>query len=152
MNIREVNSARRLPERSAPVKTRSEKKRHSGLVLMVLVIMAGSLSWLFLGTSHAGALGSPVKSGYSGYCLDDYRSKLVSGNQVDLWPCNNSDAQDWQVSLTQITHDNNYCLTADSDTKIAIESCNGSANQVWLRDDTGFLNPDLKGCLTAANE
>ena len=98
-------------------------------MVAVIVALGGIFSLLFLGISHAGGQGSPIKSGWSGYCLDDYRSKKVEGNQVDLWPCNDSAAQDWQINLTQIIHNNDMCLTASSDTDITIDSCNDNNNQ-----------------------
>jgi hypothetical protein len=147
MQIRQVSTLRR--SNAINVSKSSRPKRFAAL--LILVAMSLSLSWLFLGTTHASSTGSPIKSGWSGYCLDDYRSKLANGNQVDLWNCNNSSAQDWQVNLTQISHANNLCLTANSDTKITISTCNEGANQVWLRDNQSFLNPDLGLCLTAAS-
>ncbi|MHB1865327.1 MAG: ricin-type beta-trefoil lectin domain protein [Candidatus Saccharimonadales bacterium] len=146
MNIREVRSNRITNSRTD---TQPVKRVSFGLVLVGLVFIASLVSWIFLGTSHASALGAPIKSGWSGYCLDDYKSKLISGNQVDLWSCNDTSAQDWTVSLTQIMHGGNLCLTAESSTKLTINTCNQSANQVWLRDDTSFINPQLHKCLTA---
>ncbi len=148
MNIRETNSIRRTYRQVA---NQSPTKTY-GLAptLVILIFIASLISWLFLGTSHANSVGSPIKSGWSGYCLDDYKSKVISGNQVDLWPCNNTAAQDWQVSLTQIKHEG-LCLTADSSLKITINSCNQAASQVWLRDATSFINPNLRQCLTAGH-
>jgi hypothetical protein len=154
MNMREISSVRRTYRRPNKLKQPNKsflKKYRLTSMVAVIVALAGIFSLLFLGVSHATAPGSPIKSGWSGYCLDDYRSKLVEGNQVDLWPCNNSAAQDWQVNLTQIIHDKDMCLTASSDTKITINSCNNGADQVWLRDDTSFLNPDKGLCLTAGS-
>src|ERR1700677_3303838 len=99
MNMREVSSSRRTQTKPLPARSSESPKRRAWPVLMTLVILAGLLSWVFLGISHAGTLGSPIKSGYSGYCLDDYLSKNTSGNRVDLWQCNNSSAQDWPVNL-----------------------------------------------------
>lgn len=151
MTAHEVKPRHRVPPSSAQTKPTKRFRHTSGFVLLALVLTAVLLSWLFLGTSHASTLGSPIKSGWSGQCLDDYRSKLISGNQVDLWGCNDSSAQDWQVNLTQIIHDNNLCLTAQSDTQITVNTCNQDANQVWLRDDDSFLNPEKGLCLTAKN-
>lgn len=150
MNIREASSSRRVYHQIQQ-SSQPPKKHRFGPALVLLIFIASIISWISLGTSHASSIGSPVKSGWSGYCLDDYRSKLISGNQADLWACNGTGAQDWQVNLTQIVHDNNLCLTADSATKITINTCSQAASQVWLRDDKGFLNPDLGLCLTAGS-
>lgn len=146
MNIREANPRHRT-------QVVSEKKPHrqhrSGLVLFSLILLASVMTWFFLGTSHASGQGGQIKSGWSGYCLDDYKSKLVSGNQVDLWNCNGTSAQDWKVSLTQISRDGNLCLTADSTTKITANTCDQDPSQVWIQDDTSFINPALGLCLSA---
>jgi hypothetical protein len=105
-----------------------------------------------LGTSHASTNGVPIKSGWSGYCLDDYNNLSNSANhQVDLWPCNNSEAQNWQLTMTQLKHGQNDCLTARSVTTIVLDGCTSSATQVWLRDQSGYINPKSGLCLTASN-
>ncbi len=152
--MREVSSIRRKYNRPSELKQPNKsflKKYRLTSMVAVIVALGGIFSLLFLGISHAGGQSSPIKSGWSGYCLDDYRSKIVEGNQVDLWPCNDSAAQDWQVNLTQIIHNNDMCLTASSDTDITINTCNDGPNQVWLKDDTGYLNPNKGLCLTAEN-
>lgn len=148
MNIREARSVRRSYDQTK--RSTSAKDRHFRPIIVLLVILAVVIGWLFIGKSPAKAFGSPIKSGWSGYCLDDYLSQLVPGNKVDLWPCNGSSAQDWQVSLTGIRHNNSFCLTAASVTSITIENCNQSPNQVWLRDGQGFLDPSTELCLMAS--
>jgi len=147
MNIREASSSRRTysqPKSSRPVKVSSFRP-----VIVLMVILVLVLGWLFIGKSPLKGIGSPIKSGWSGYCLDDYLSQLSPGNHVDLWPCNGSSAQDWQVSLTGIRHNNTLCLTASSITSITIQNCQKSPDQVWLRDGRGFLDPDRGLCLTS---
>ena len=142
MNVREINSRHLVAGQARP-------RRRRLPAFLVVLALAGMLSWLFLGTSHASSPSSPVKSGWSGYCLDDYLSKDIPGNKVDLWSCNNSSAQDWRLNLTQIIHDSDFCLTADSSSNIDLQNCSQAANQVWLRDNDGFLNPNSGLCLTA---
>ena len=146
MNIREVTPRHRNSKLSEKKPT---KERRAGLVLVALVFLAATMSWTLLGTSHASTKSGQIKSGWSGYCLDDYKSKLSSGNQVDLWNCNGSSAQDWNVDLTHISRDGNLCLTADSKTKVTVNTCNQDPSQVWIKDDTSFINPGLGLCLTA---
>ena len=126
--------------------------KHSYHVLMFMLILSIVMSWLFFGVSHAAGKGSEIKSGWSGYCLDNHKSNNANGNPVDLWRCNNTVAQKWQVTLTKITNSNNLCLTADSNTKITLDICSQSPNQVWLRDNDGFLNSKYQRCLTAPSE
>lgn len=149
MNIQEIRSVRRTSQ--SPSISQERVRFGFGSVIVLLVFVVSLISWFYLGVSHASALGSPITSGWPGYCLDDYKDKQVSGNQVDLWSCNNTSAQDWQVNLTQIKHGDSFCLTADSINKVTISNCNQSANQVWLRDSSGFINPNLHKCLTSGS-
>ena len=147
MIIRQISPGRRYFN-SRPLeqpKQRSFKK----LFVVILAITVVCISWLFLGTSHASPIGVPVKSGWSGYCLDDYRDKTVADNQVDIWPCNNTQAQDWALSLTQIRHGTSQCLTVNTAAKIDLDDCSDSANQVWLKDSDGYINPNSGLCLGA---
>jgi hypothetical protein len=150
MNIREPTSSRSYLNR---LDNKPPKTRHTKKYFLVLVIFAISLvSWSFLGTSHASTVGSPLKSGWNNYCLDDYKDKTIANNQVDIWPCNNSEAQDWELSLTQIKHGDSQCLTAESDSTIDLNDCTQAANQVWLRDGGGYLNPNSGLCLSSPKE
>jgi hypothetical protein len=145
MYIRDINSSR--ISSSQPV-----KKRRLNPISVLLFLLFVVVGWLFLGTTtHAATPGSPIKSGWSGYCLDDYLGKVKPGNKIDLWTCNNSSAQNWQVNLTSIKHDG-MCLTAQSNTNINLNNCIQGANQVWIRDNQGFINPNSHLCLTAPQE
>jgi Ricin-type beta-trefoil lectin domain/CHAP domain len=146
MNIRQVNTSRRSLR---PSESKTSLPMYLKKYLLVAVIIAIGISWLSFGTSNAGPTGGPVKSGWSGYCLDDYKNKDTAGNQVDLWGCNNSEAQDWSVTMTQIRHGADGCLDASTDTKVVLSSCSDDPNQVWLRDGNGFMNPNDGLCLTA---
>ena len=49
-----------------------------------------------------------IKSGITGYCLDDHRDSPVSGAVVDTWKCNGTAAQTWVaknnlINTAQIT-------------------------------------------------
>jgi len=146
MNIRDVTPRNRNSKQTLK---KPHKEHKGGLVLIGLILLALVLSWTFLGTSHASTESGQIKSGWNGYCLDDYKSKLISGNQVDLWGCNGSSAQDWKVSLTQISREGNLCLTANSKTKITVKTCNQDPTQVWIKDSTSFINPSSGLCLSA---
>lgn len=135
-------------ERATPTKkkTRSKKK----LVLIVVAVFFAIIGLNSMGTSHAISPNSEVYSGWAGYCLDDYHNINQNNNQVDIWGCNNSLAQSWNLSLTNIRHDN-LCLTAQSTSTINLSTCDNLSSQIWLRDQNSFYNPENQMCLAAPN-
>jgi hypothetical protein len=134
------------------VKTKA-KLPFKKVVILLVVSLVISVSFIISGTSHANTSNSPIKSGWKGFCLDDYRGKTNDpGNQVDIWPCNNSPAQDWDVTMTQIKHSDSDCLNVVNSSKIDIANCSDNPSEVWLRDGSGFLNPNTGLCLTSPNQ
>jgi hypothetical protein len=79
------------------------------------------------------------------YCLDVPGASLTPGTQVQLWPCNNSAAQQWVQLPGGALHypdaNSNLCLDvpryqvtpvgAKSPIPLEIWTCNGGANQNW---------------------
>lgn len=147
MNIREIQSSRNIRVEPA-TKTPPVKKKFFGLLSLVLIFFA--LFSLGHTHAHASANGDVIKSGFSGYCLDNYKGNDTSGNRVEIWGCNGSDAQSWSVGLTGIKF-SSLCLEASSLTSLTIETCNSSPNQVWLEDGNDLYNPHYQKCLTATN-
>jgi len=118
-----------------------------GIALVVVVAISR-----IEGHSVADAT-SVIKSGDSGYCLDDYKNNPVSNNKVDLWGCNNTAAQSWSISGDNITH-NSDCLSVSADatasgTPVVATSCSDAPGQVWLKDSLGYFNPNSGLCLNA---
>ena len=132
--------------------TKASPGKRSYQAVLVLLVLSIVMSWLFFGISHAAGKGIEIKSGWSGFCLDDHKSITATGNSVDLWHCNNTSAQKWQVNLTHISFNDNLCLAADSMSKLTLNICSQASNQVWLRDNDGFINSMYQRCLTAASE
>ena len=130
----------------------------SGFVRLsvILLSIAGLIAFIIfrIGTGSADALHASIRSGTSGYCLDDYKDGLKSGNKVLLWGCNTSSAQDWTVSGDRIKHGTS-CLTVRDNQKtsyspVVIADCDATApGQVWLKDKTSYFNPNSTMCLTA---
>jgi hypothetical protein len=92
-----------------------------------------------------------IKSGVSGYCLDDYKNKPDANNKVDSWGCNDTSAQSWSLSGDNIIH-NSDCLSVlanatNANMPIVAASCNDAPGQVWLRDSSGYYNPNSGMCL-----
>lgn len=96
--------------------------------------------------------GGPVRSGIAGKCLDDNGDSGTNGTAVQLWSCNGSDAQWWQLRTDGSLRAVGKCLDADAGgtadgTKVQIWDCNGGANQVWQPYDGGYRNPASGRCL-----
>ncbi len=126
------------------------KKSHWKYIALLIFFLIALIGWKMRGTTNAISNFNEVKSGWSGYCLDDYHNQLLSGSKVDIWTCNKSEAQNFNLSMTQIKH-GNLCLDAQSQSSIDLSSCDQtSPNQVWLRDQSGYYNPNLELCLTAS--
>ena len=95
----------------------------------------------------------PVTSGVDALCLDDANDSTTNGTKIDIYGCNDTNAQRWELSGTQMLN-NGKCLdivgsgsTAD-DTPVDLWDCNGGANQVWQPQSNGELyNPQSGKCL-----
>ena len=132
-----------------PVSRQKQPKRHYGWFIAIVVLgLTGFL--LTRSEGHALSTYEEVRSGISGYCLDNLHNKTISGNEVDIWKCNKSPAQNWNLSGNTISIDGSYCLAVDKQHAI-IANCSSTApTQVWLEDGSGLLNPDSGKCLNAA--
>ena len=143
---------RRMPvnrQQANKAPSKNKLKRFKNLFFIGGIIVIFIVSITSFGTSSASALGGPIKSGLQGYCLDDHQGKLLPGNKVDLWRCNSTSAQDWQVTLTHVMHGGNYCLSAAAKNSLVINKCDLSPAEVWLPEDKGLINPNLGLCLSA---
>ncbi|MGD0284241.1 MAG: ricin-type beta-trefoil lectin domain protein [Candidatus Saccharimonadales bacterium] len=124
-------------------------------LLLVLVILICLFGVYKLVEKHVLADSPKITSGLAGYCLDDHDNKSNANTVVDNWKCNNTMAQDWVANISTITHDDTYCLTVQGNkinvgAKVVLNTCDGSAGQVWLRDQTGYQNPNSGLCLTTS--
>jgi hypothetical protein len=126
-----------------------------GTLLVCLVLLVSVIAVLRLVESHASADIPRISSGMSGYCLNDYGSKTAADVSVDAWKCNDTASQDWVATIDTITHDGTSCLAVQGDaldpgSSVVINPCSGAAGQVWLRDQTGYQNPNSSLCLAAS--
>jgi hypothetical protein len=110
---------------------------------------------MFSLTKHSDAAIAELKSGVSGYCMDDHLNSTSPNTVVDAWHCNGSAAQEWAVSQGTITHDTTYCLSVAGDSKnsgakLVADTCSSAPGQVWFAEKGGFLNPNSGLCLSTA--
>ena len=89
------------------------------------------------------------------YCIDLLHNSTSENSPVVLWMCDKTSAQSWTENLSTITHDDKYCLSVsekllNSKKSMVVQSCNNSANQVWLNSNGRLYNPNSEQCLTSS--
>lgn len=124
-----------------------------GIIVILLAIGLIKLS----GGNASAASGLKIVSGIAGECLDDYTGKLVSNNPVDAWGCNGSSAQSWSVTYDSIEHAGKYCLSVAGNSKnvgaeMVLNTCSNAPGQIWLRDKSGYINPNSGLCLDNSSQ
>jgi len=139
-----------LPKRSA--KTGST---HLGALLVIAAAIG--LVWCFTFMNlRAHAATSLIKSGVAGLCLDDHKSLAAANAMVDAWGCNDTAAQSWMPTDTQLIHNDTYCLAVLNDatvsgSRVVLSPCSSDPGQVWLSDNGGYKNPNSGLCLSVPN-
>lgn len=131
-------------------------KRHRLRLLFVATIAFIGITVFGSISGHATTGAAAIKSGITGYCLDDHKDLTTQDNTVEAWGCNGSTAQNWTVSRDTITHLGSYCLSVKNgantqNSPVVLNSCSGTPGQIWLRDKSGYQNPNSGLCLAAPN-
>src|SRR5579875_381202 len=100
----------------------------------------------------------PVVSGVSSsLCLVVSQSSTADGNPVQVYTCNNSDAQEWTVAPDGTVRALGKCLDAwqsgtTNGTTVDLYTCNGTGAQQWTTGSSGSLvNPESGLCLDDPN-
>jgi hypothetical protein len=124
-------------------------------------VSGGTMSVAYVAAyeSTGAALGptGPI-TGYDGLCVDDQYSSTANYNPVQVYTCNNTDAQQWTYDTANDTLQVlGMCMdiyaggTADG-TLVDLYYCNGSGAQVWQPQSDGALyNPQSGKCLDDTN-
>jgi hypothetical protein len=93
-------------------------------------------------------------TGFGGLCLDDANARAVNDNQIDLFTCNGSAAQQWTVvSADHTLQVLGRCLDTEAGgtangTTIVLYDCNQAASQQFIpRADGSLYNPQSDKCL-----
>jgi hypothetical protein len=95
-----------------------------------------SFGWL-IGTSGPNTTFSgTIKLDKMGLCLDDRFNSSAPNAVVQVWRCNGSANQQWQVMSNGTIRHNGLCLDASANgtangVRIQLWSCTGGANQRW---------------------
>jgi ricin-type beta-trefoil lectin protein/putative Ig domain-containing protein len=97
-----------------------------------------SFAWLIGSAAPAGTATytGTIRLIKLGMCLDDRFNQKTSGAIVQVWRCNGSLNQQWQVMSNGTIMHNGLCLDArgsgiTSGTKVQLWSCTGKGNQQW---------------------
>ncbi|RPK80551.1 MULTISPECIES: RICIN domain-containing protein [Streptomyces] len=123
---------------------------------------AGPSAWSAWCTfSVTGPEATPARSTYSpdggAHCLDVSGAGKENATPVQLWDCNGSPGQIWQVTPagTLVNPNSGKCLDVAeagiaNGTKVQIYTCNGTGAQQWHYDEPtpdAFTNPRSGKCL-----
>jgi beta-glucosidase len=105
------------------------------------------------GTASGTASPSGPITGYQGLCLDDRSASTALYNPIQVYTCNNTNAQQWTVESNGTLEVLGMCLdvaaagTANG-TLVDLYTCNGTGAQQWQAQSNGELvNPESGKCL-----
>jgi rare lipoprotein A (peptidoglycan hydrolase) len=121
----------------------------------IVALLAVSVSPL--GTAPAMAAGTGQITGLAGKCLDVAAAGTADGTAIQLYDCNGSNAQQWNVGSDGTIRALGKCLdvassgTADG-TKVQLWTCNGTNAQKWtVTAAHDIVNPQADKCLDVAD-
>jgi endoglucanase len=136
---------------------RSRRRWRAVLAAISVIVLTMSLAWLDFGTAAAVTTPGTIVGQQSGRCVDVTSGGTANGTVVQIYDCNGTGSQQWQVgSNGTITNpQSGKCLdvnggsTADG-ARAQIYDCNGTAAQQWQVGSNGTItNPQSGKCLDA---
>ncbi|MEV6944358.1 lectin [Streptomyces sp. NPDC051172] len=98
----------------------------------------------------------PITETATGKCVDDAGSGTSNGTAIQIYTCNGTAAQTWQVVPDGTLQVLNDCMDVTggataSGTKVQLHTCNGTQAEQWQKDASGeIVNPASGLCLTDA--
>ena len=93
-------------------------------------------------------------TGYQGLCLDDRGALTTDYNPIQVYTCNNTNAQQWTVESNGTLQVLGKCLDVNggnttNGTVVDLYDCNSTGAQTWSPQPNGALvNPQSGKCLT----
>jgi hypothetical protein len=97
--------------------------------------------------------GSTIVSDWEGKCLDVPGANFADGVHLQVWGCDNTDAQKWAMADGMLRTKDNLCVdvawgSSDNGAAVQLATCSGDAAQQWVLSDAGDLvNPQADKCL-----
>jgi len=127
--------------------------RKAMLIFVAAFVIIGGIVTLVL-TKAASKQGPITSAVAANKCLDNRGNLKANKNKIQLYTCNNTDAQKWTIGDNgTITNANGYCLDVASagkapKTLVQLYTCNGTAAQKWtVKSDGSIVNPNSGLCL-----
>jgi hypothetical protein len=114
--------------------------------------MFPTLHYIYIPIPPSGPTGTVVNL-FSGKCLDVYGGFTADGTAVQVYSCNGTASQSWQVATDQTMRAFGKCLATVGGgvvdhTLVELRTCNGTASQKWAPQANGsLLNPGSGKCL-----
>jgi hypothetical protein len=125
-----------------------------------LLAVAAAVALVFgVGTAvahHASAAtvtASGAITGYQGLCLDDRSASTADSNPIQVYACNGTSAQTWNVESDNTLQVLGKCLDVSgagtaNGTLVQLYTCNGTGAQQWVPQSNGELvNSNSGKCL-----
>ncbi|MFD5148090.1 ricin-type beta-trefoil lectin domain protein [Streptomyces sp. NPDC058401] len=105
-----------------------------------------------LTTASSPGIGSASVVGMAGKCLDVQSGSLTDGTPVQIYPCNETKAQQWKLSGNTVQA-LGKCLTADG-LYARLATCDGSTKQAFTYRpaDKTLYNAAANACVTVPND
>ncbi|RKT02186.1 intein/RHS repeat-associated protein [Streptomyces sp. 3211.6] len=102
-------------------------------------------------SASSPGIGAASVIGASGKCIDVENAGTADGTPVQIWPCNDTKAQQWRLTGNTVRA-LDKCLTA-SGTKLVLATCDGSDKQkfVYRAGDKSLNNPATNQCVDVPN-
>jgi Ricin-type beta-trefoil lectin domain len=119
-------------------------------LVIVASVVAVTIALVIVDPAHAA---TGQITGLAGKCVDVAGANPADGTQIQLYTCNGTNAQQWNVGSDGTIRalgkcmDVKYSGTADG-TPIHLWTCNGTGAQTWTYDSSRRLvNPQSNKCL-----
>lgn len=101
---------------------------------------------LILSPFNGGGAGTGVAvvSNWNNECIDVPQSNFVDRTPLQMWNCNNTNAQKWTFSGTALKSQNNKCMDVDGGSTangavVQLYTCNGTGAQQFVLNAAGDL-------------
>ncbi|WP_127500154.1 beta-1,3-glucanase family protein [Actinoplanes solisilvae] len=105
------------------------------------------------GGTNPQPTGVPVISSLNNKCIDVPNSNFVDSAPLQMWTCNNTNAQKWTFTGGTLRSQNNKCMDVQAagtanGSPIQLYTCNGTAAQQFVLNAAGDLvNPQANRCV-----
>ncbi|MEU5727141.1 beta-1,3-glucanase family protein [Micromonospora sp. NPDC047738] len=105
---------------------------------------AGLILSPFDGGGGSPGAGVAVVSNWNNKCIDVPSSNFVDRAQLQMWPCNGTNAQKWTFTGTALQSQNNKCMDVDAGSTangavVQLYTCNGTGAQQFTLNAAGNL-------------